>query len=131
MFNYLYFHYSTVIPFISMHLKKLDFMWLFHEVENNFSSKVDNLNSTDNGESSEKSHGASNCRQHVHKLCSSIFCDSVKCRSVKVYPHKSQLVFPLVTWTYIYNQFTYLYCGIKVPFMGELVFGLNLFLYFL
>ena len=57
-------------------------------------TKVDNLYCTDNGEPSEKSHGASNCRQHVHKLCCSVLCDSVKCWGVKIDPHKSQLVFP-------------------------------------
>ena len=60
-----------------------------NDVPYNFSGKVEDLHCTDDGESSEKSHGASNCRQHVHKLCCSVLGDSVKCWSVKVDPHKS------------------------------------------
>ena len=40
-------------------------------------------------------HGASNCWQHVHKLCCSVHLNSVKCRGVKIDPHKSQIVLPL------------------------------------
>ena len=34
---------------------------LYDQVYDDFDSKVDNLHSTDDGESSEKSHGATNC----------------------------------------------------------------------
>ena len=34
--------------------------------------EIDNFNSTDDGKTSEKSHGATNCRQYVNKLCSSV-----------------------------------------------------------
>ena len=51
-------------------------------------SKIDDFNSTDDGESCQKSHGASNCWQLVHKFCWSILGDSVKCRGIKVDPNK-------------------------------------------
>ena len=69
-------------------------LFLIDKFENDLPSKVDYLYSTDNGESSEQSHGASNCRELVYKLCCSVLGDSVKCWGVKVDPHISQLVFP-------------------------------------
>ena len=71
-------------------------MFFDQNIENNLSSKVENFYSTDDGESSEKSHGASNCRQHVHKLGCSVLGDSVKCWGVKINPDISQLVSPLI-----------------------------------
>ena len=75
-----------------MMLKKLSFLV---NIEQNLHRKVQKLYSTDYGESSEKSHGSSNCRQHVHKLCCSVLCDSVKCWGIKGDPHISEFVFPL------------------------------------
>ena len=65
-------------------------------IPENFCSKVENLHSADDGKSSKKSHGASNCRQHVHKFCCSVLGDSVKCGGVKIDPHKPQAVFPFM-----------------------------------
>ena len=59
-----------------------------------FSYKVENLDCTDDGETSEESHGASNCRQHVHKLCRSVLGDFIYCWGVEEYPHISQIIFP-------------------------------------
>ena len=70
---------------------------LLNHVACNFSSKVENLHSTDDGEPSEKSHGASNGRQHVHKLCCSVLGDFVKCWGIKVNFYKSQLALPDVS----------------------------------
>ena len=88
---------------------------LLKQINGSFPCKVENLHSTDDGESSEKSHGASNCWQHVHKLCWFIHGDFVKSWCVKVDPHKSQLVFPLIIYLFwkweviscIVNGYTY------------------------
>ena len=64
--------------------------------EKYFDHKVSNLDSTDNGESSEKSHGASNGWQHVHKLCCSVLGDFVECWGAKIYSYISELVSPLI-----------------------------------
>ena len=66
-----------------------------HKVEKTSACKVENLHSTDDGESSEKSHGASNCRQHVHKLCSSVLGDFVKSWGVKVNSYEFKFVLPV------------------------------------
>ena len=58
-------------------------------LEDDLDSKVDNLNSTDDGEPSEESHGSSNSWQHIHKLGCSILGDFVKSGGIKVDPHKS------------------------------------------
>ena len=39
---------------------------LLKQINGSFPCKVENLNSTDDGEASEKSHGASNRRLHFH-----------------------------------------------------------------
>ena len=59
--------------------------------KNNFSSKVYNLHSTDDGEPGEQTHGAPNSREHVHKLGRSVLSYSVKCGHVKIDADKSQL----------------------------------------
>ena len=69
---------------------------LLKNAPSKFSGKVDDFHRTDDGEPSEKSHGASNCRQHVHKLCCSVLLYSVKRWGGEVDPHESQVVFPLI-----------------------------------
>ena len=64
-------------------------IYLLNKVNDKFCCEIENLHSTDDGEPSEESHGASNCRQHVHKLCCSVLGNSVKCWGVKIDPHKS------------------------------------------
>ena len=62
-----------------------------------FPCKVHNLHCTDNGEPSEETHGASNCWQHVNKLCCLILCNSVKCWGIEINSHKSKCIFPFIT----------------------------------
>ena len=69
---------------------------LLKQINGSFPCKVENLHSTDDGESSEKSHGTTNCRQHIHKLCCFLHGDSFNCGGVKVDPYKPQVVFPLI-----------------------------------
>ena len=69
---------------------------LFENTENDFSCKVDDLHSADDGEASEESHSASNCRQHVNKFCSSVLGDSVKFWSVQENPHISEPISPFI-----------------------------------
>ena len=69
---------------------------ILHNWKDDLDSKVDNLHSTDDGEPSEESHGASNSWQHVHKLGCSVLGDSVKCGDIKINPHKSQIQFQLI-----------------------------------
>ena len=71
-------------------------MFPLKNIPYDFPRKVDNFDCTDDGEPSEKSHGATNCRQHVNKFCCPVLGDSVKRWGVKVNPHKSQFIFPLV-----------------------------------
>ena len=59
------------------------------KIEDEFSCKVDYFHSTNDGETSEKPHGASYSWQHVHKFCCSVLGDSVKCWGVKEDPHIS------------------------------------------
>ena len=56
----------------------------------NINGKVDNLHSTDDGESGEESHGASKRRQLVYKLNCFVLGDFVKRGRVKVDPHELQ-----------------------------------------
>ena len=63
----------------------------------NFDSKVSNLHCTYDWKPCEKSHGTTYSWQHVHKFCSSIHGDCIKCRGFKVNSHISKLVFPLVS----------------------------------
>ena len=81
--------------------------FLLDDFPNNFGRIVENLNSTNDRESSEKSHGASNCWQHVHKLCRCILLDSVKCWGVEINPHKLQIVFPFI---FLKNKLYYVEC---------------------
>ena len=67
----------------------INFVALFDKFPDIFGSEVDDLHSTDDGESSEESHVATYCWYLVHKLYSSIFCDSVKSWGVEVDSHKS------------------------------------------
>ena len=84
---------QTIWHWLQIYMKS---RYLFHyfvllilnEVPYNFSGKVDNLNCTDDWESSEEPHGASNSRQHVHKLGCFLHGDSFNCGGVKVDPHK-------------------------------------------
>ena len=50
--------------------------------------KVHNLHGADDGETSEKAHGAPDGWQHVHSLGRVISCDLVKCWSVERDPHQ-------------------------------------------
>ena len=76
---------SPMVPPIADNMS-LNFLFL-ECLKNNFYGKVDNLHSTDDGEASEKSHGATYCRQHVHKFSCPVLGDSVKCWGVKVDSH--------------------------------------------
>ena len=71
-------------------------MPLFENTENDFSCKVDDLHSADDGEASEESHSASNCRQHVFKLGRPVLGNNVKSRGFKIDPHISKIVLPLI-----------------------------------
>ena len=51
-------------------------------------SKISYFHSTDDGESSEKTHCSTNCRQDVNKLYSFILGNSVICWCVKINPYK-------------------------------------------
>ena len=55
---------------------KLVYSYLFSQLTNcllhNPDEEVDDFCSADKREPSQKSHGATNCRQHVYKLCSSV-----------------------------------------------------------
>ena len=44
----------------------INFVALFDKFPDIFDSEVDDLHSTDDGESSEESHIASNCWNHIH-----------------------------------------------------------------
>ena len=77
-----------------LNMKIFLFNFVSHDIHNNFCCKIHYFHSTDNGETSEKSHGASNCWQHVYKFCCSVLGDFVECWGVKVDPYISQLVFP-------------------------------------
>ena len=66
--------------------------------KNDLNSKINNLYSTDDGESSEESHGSSNCWQHVHKLGCPVLGDSVKGCWIKVHPYKSQAHIGIIFW---------------------------------
>ena len=65
------------------------YLFLFKDAPKYLKTEVYNLNSTNNGESSEKSHGAPNCRQNVNKLCCTVLSDFVKYWSVKKDSHNS------------------------------------------
>ena len=78
-------------------IQNLKYIYLpFDNCQYHLRSKVKNLHSTDNGEPSKEAHGATDSRQHVHKLCSSVLCDPVKCWGVEIYSHKSQIWAPLI-----------------------------------
>ena len=66
----------------------LSSLLLNYKICNQFGNIVENLHSTDDGESGEKSHGASKRWQHVYKLNCFILSDSVKCWCVKIDPHE-------------------------------------------
>ena len=70
-------------------LKNLFPFALPNKTWNDLDSKVHNFYSTDDRKSSEESHGASNCWQHVNKLCWSVLGDDVKCWGVKIYSYQS------------------------------------------
>ena len=69
--------------------------------DNDVNAEIDNLNSTDDGEPSKKSHGSSNCWQHVHKFGCSVLGDSVKGCCMKEDPHKPQLHFGIKFLNYV------------------------------
>ena len=70
----------------------------------NISSNSDHveyyLHPTDDRKSSEETHGATHCGQHVFKLSSSVLADPVKCGSVEKDLDKLKLC--LVVKFYIY-----------------------------
>ena len=74
----------------------MPFIYLFsslllnYKICKQFGNIVENLHSTDDGESGEKSHGASKRWQHVYKLNCFILGDFVKRGRVKVDPHELQ-----------------------------------------
>ena len=49
------------------------FLWLKSKLIDNLKSKVNYFHCTEDWKSSEKAHCTSNSRQHIHKLCWSIF----------------------------------------------------------
>ena len=94
---------------------KIEWRWTFELIlfiyhflsqylPNNFCRKINNFYSTNDRESCEKSHGATNCRKHIHKLCWSVFWNFVKCWGIKEYSYKSQIVFPFKIWNYWLSQ---------------------------
>ena len=58
-----------------------------NKTKENLTSKIKQLNSTDNWESCKKSHGSSNSGQFCDKVCLFIPCYSVKCRRAEIYPY--------------------------------------------
>ena len=56
----------------------------FENFKNDLDSKVDNFESTDDREPSEKSQSSPNGWNHVHKLGSSVLGYNVKCGCIKV-----------------------------------------------
>ena len=82
---------------------------ILDKIPDNFRQKVENFHSTDDGKPSEKSHGASNCWEHVYKFCCSVLGDSIKCRGVKEYSHISQSSIPLIL--YKHNIYRLLFCN--------------------
>ena len=74
--------------------------FLLKETNDYLDAKIHNLHCTNDRESSQKSHGSSYCREHVHKLGCSIFGDSIKLGGFEIYFHISHL------WSYIniYSQ---------------------------
>ena len=84
----LYFYYGEKISSFQCYIY-MKLLWLFLDcfsVEN-ISSNPDQveyyLHPTDDGKSSEETHGATHCGQHVFKLSSSVLADPVKCGSVE------------------------------------------------
>ena len=75
--------------------------FLLKETNDYLDAKIHNLHCTNDRESSQKSHCSSNCREHVHKLGSSIFGDSVKLWGFEIDFHISHL------WSYI-NIYSYM-----------------------
>ena len=78
--------------FFFLPLKEMNYLFiaitfLDKKVDDYFANKIDDFHSTNERKSCEKPHCSSNGWQHVHWLCCSIFSNSVKCWSVKIYPH--------------------------------------------
>ena len=71
-------------------------MFPLKNIPYDFPRKVDNFDCTDDGEPSEKSHSATNCRQHVSKFCCAVLVNQQICWGMENYSHKSQLVFPFI-----------------------------------
>ena len=78
-------HYKIINILIVLII--LHFIWIF-KILKKFTYKlyqeVQYLHSTDDWESSEESHGSSNCRELVHKFGWPVLLDSVKCWGVKI-----------------------------------------------
>ena len=56
-------------------------------IEDDLGGKVNDLNSTDDRKSRQKTHSSSNSGQLVHKLCRLVLCDSVKSCSIEINPN--------------------------------------------
>ena len=69
----------------------LRFFETFNPTENNLDEKIDNLHPTDEREPSEEPHGAADHRENIDWLVCPVFSDAIKCGSIKIYPHISQL----------------------------------------
>ena len=72
-------------------------------LQKDLDSKVENLHCAHDGEPSEESQCPADCWDHVHKLGCPVLGDDVKCASIKVDPHVSQLRLPLTKicdWRY-------------------------------
>ena len=69
---------------------------LEYNIDQAFEQEVEYLNSTDDGEPSEQSHGSSNSREHFNRLGCTILGDPVKCWGVKVNSDHLQIVLPLI-----------------------------------
>ena len=63
---------------------------VFKKKQKCFNSKIYNFNSTNDGESSQKSHCPSNSWQFINKVGCCVLCNSVKGWGVKLNSHKSQ-----------------------------------------
>ena len=63
----------------------------FNPTKNNLDEKIDNLHPTDEREPSEETHGAADHRENIDWLVCPVFSDAIKCGSIKIYPHISQL----------------------------------------
>ena len=118
----IYIHTYTQITNTSKKLFNYFVSILLKDVPSNFSSKVENFHCTDDGESSEESHGASNGRQHVHKLCCFIHGDFVKCGGVKIDPYKSHVIDPLIICKFNCLRSRPIYLNVVSQLVSSLVY---------